>query len=186
MPSAIAMRRHDRTLGHDCIGAHDRVGPDLDPVEHDRPRSDQRPIADHAPLHVNGVADHALGTDPSRMSRRRVDDRAVLHRRSHSHRDRRVVTSEHRSWPDRRVGSQGDGADHDGVRVHVGGRVDRRFEIAEGVDRHRSVSVGRQGTPVDGDPQEANRPYPPLKNKSGPAGPSPSASRAMTSPITRK
>ena len=74
------------------------------------------------------MADDALVADLRRGERGGVDDGAVLDRRAGADHDAAGVAAEHGARPDRRLRADRDLADDDGVRVDVGGRVDRRLD----------------------------------------------------------
>ena len=67
---------------------------------------------------------------------RGVHDRAVLDRRAGADHDAAGVAAQHGGGPHRRLGADGDLADHHRVRVDVGGGIDGRLDVAERVDGH--------------------------------------------------
>ncbi len=95
-----------------------------------------------AALEVDVVADDALGADARRCERRGVYHGAVLDRGAGTDDDAAPIASQDRARPHGRLRSEGDVADHHGVRVHVGGWIDARLHAAQCVDSHLSGQAG--------------------------------------------
>ena len=132
-----------RLPGTERAGADQALVLEHRAVEHDGARTDERAVADRAPLEVHEVADDALVADPRRGGRRGVHDRAVLDRRARADDDPSGIAAQDGGGPHRRLGADGDVADHHRVGVDVGGRVDGGLDVAERVDRHGPQTAKR-------------------------------------------
>ena len=126
----VGVVQDHRVAGHDCAFSDHGVVQD-----HGR-SADERPVVDGATLQVGQVADQDFVADGGRSFDRDVEYRAVLHVASGTDHDRSGVGPDHGTRPDRAVRADAHVADQDCVGVHIGGGVDERLEVGEGVDRH--------------------------------------------------
>ena len=87
------------------------------------------------------MADDAIVANDRGLLRCRVDDRVVLDARARTNHDVSVVAAQHCPGPNRRLWSNADVSDDHRVRMDEGGRIDVRYKVSEGIQRHDTTVV---------------------------------------------
>lgn len=98
-----------------------------------------RTVTNDTALEVNDVSDHAGIAHHRRVGRGGVQYGVVLNTRAAPDLDVPVVSTQDGPRPDRRFRANSHVADDHRVRMNVGGRVNGRRGLAEGVDRHEAT-----------------------------------------------